>query len=120
MTLRKIGLLAAAAPVFAAMMFAAPAPAHADRWHRGGGGNAGAVIAGGLIGLGVGAVVAGALQPVVPVPERPVYYAPPPPPPVYYAPAPAYYAPPPAYYVAPGYYAPPPPPPGYYRPYRGW
>ncbi len=54
-------------------------------WNCGGGGN---FVAGALLGLGVGAVVA----------ARPHYYAPPPP--VYYAPPPpVYYAPPPGYYA---------------------
>ncbi len=65
------------------------------RDHDGGNG-----LAGALLGLGVGALVGGAIissqQPQYAPP--PVYYAPPPP--VYYAPPPpAYYAPPPgAYY----------------------
>jgi hypothetical protein len=63
------------------------------RQYRGGGygdrGDAGAII-GGIIGLGLGAAIAGAAPP---------YYAPPP----VYAPPPAYYAPPPpaVYYGQP-------------------
>jgi hypothetical protein len=101
----------------AAGLLAMPMAAHADwhgrgGWHGGGGGwhgggwhgggwgyrphyGPGPAIAGALLGLGVGAVVAGALAP------PPVYYAPPP---VYYAPPPVYYAPPPAYYPPPVYY----------------
>jgi hypothetical protein len=59
-------------------------------WHGGWGWGPG-VVGGALLGLGVGAAIAGA-------------YAPPP----YYAPG--YYAPPPAYYAQPGY-------PGYYPGY---
>jgi hypothetical protein len=83
--------------------------ASADDWHHGGwqgyhhkGGNGaavGAAIAGGIIGLGLGAAIA----------SNPYNYAPPP---SYYAPPPSYYAPPPGvYYGNPypyGYYAPPP------------
>jgi hypothetical protein len=50
--------------------------------------NSGAVVAGALLGLGLGAVIGGALA-------APPVYAPPP---VYYAPPPTYYAPPPAVY----------------------
>jgi hypothetical protein len=58
--------------------------------HRGG--NAGAAIIGGVIGLGLGAAIAGSSQP---------YYAPP------YYPAPGYYYPPQTYYYPPqAYYAP--------------
>lgn len=53
---------------------------HDYRGHRGG--NAGAAIIGGLLGLGVGAAIA----------SQGGYYAPPP---VYYAPPPVYYPPPP-------------------------
>src|SRR6185437_12266884 len=104
-----------AAPI-AAGLLAMPMAAHADwhgrgGWHGGGwhggwhhrGGwgyrphyGPGPAIAGTLLGLGVGAAVAGAFAP------PPVYYAPPPP--VYYAPPPVYYAPPPAYYPPPVYY----------------
>lgn len=56
--------------------------------------NAAPAIIGGLIGLGIGAAIAGST----------------PPPPAYYGPAPAYYPPPAAYYAPPpAYYAPPPP-----------
>ncbi len=85
----------------------APLPALAQNWHdRGGhydhdrghghdrgydhrGGNGGAVVGGALLGLGVGALIGGAIAS-----SQPAYQ---PPPPVYYAPPP------------PGYYAPPPP-----------
>ena len=102
------GKLLVAAPLAAALL-AAPVVAHADwhgrgDWHRGfvyrapyrGGPHwgPGAVIGGALLGLGAGALVAGALAP------PPAYY---PPPPVYYAPPPAYYSAPPAYYPPPGY-----------------
>ena len=50
---------------------------HFDRGHRGGG--AGAAVIGGLIGLGLGAAIAGGGVP----------------PPAYYGPPPGYYAPPP-------------------------
>ncbi|HTN11655.1 MAG TPA: hypothetical protein VL154_11880, partial [Acetobacteraceae bacterium] len=57
--------------------------------------NSGAIIGGALLGLGLGAVIGGALAP------PPAYYAPPPP--VYYAPPPpAYYAPPPTVYYGYG------------------
>ena len=56
-------------------------------YRRGGGGfGPGAAVAAGILGLGLGAVVAGAV------------------------------APPPVYYAAPPYYYPPPPPPGYAPP----
>ncbi len=89
-----------AAPV-AVGLLAAPA-AHAD-WHqRGGwGGDAwdhdqggGGALAGALVGLGIGALIGGAI-----VASQPPYY---------YAPPPVVYAPPPPYYQA---YPPPPPPP---------
>jgi len=52
-------------------------------------------ILGALIGIGIGAAIAGST---------------PPPPVGYYPPPPAYYPPPPGYYgPPPGYYAPPPP-----------
>ncbi len=58
-------------------------------------GNAAPAIIGGLIGLGIGAAIAGSAQP---------------PPYGYQAPPPAYYPPPPGYYAPPPqYYAPPPP-----------
>jgi hypothetical protein len=92
--------------LLATALAASPLTAEAY-WHGGGCWNCGGgnFAAGALLGLGVGAVVGGAIA-------RPHYYAPPP---VYYAPPPpVYYAPPP-----PVYYAPPPPvyyapPPGYY------
>ncbi len=71
--------------------------AYYPQYRHGGGGNwAGAALAAGIIGLGVGAIVANS-QPAYAYP--PAYYAAP----TYYAPPPAYYAPPPVY-VAPGYY----------------
>ncbi|MFC7552540.1 hypothetical protein ACFQU7_10125 [Pseudoroseomonas wenyumeiae] len=82
-----------------ALLAASPA-AEAHGWHRRGP-SGGAVAAGIIGGLAVGALVAGAAQAAPPPP--PVYYAPPPPP-VYYAPPVAYYAPPPpprAYYAPP-------------------
>ena len=90
--------------LLATALAASPLSAEAH-WNGGGGGggcyNCGGSFAGGaLLGLGVGALVGGALAPR--------YYAPPPPPPVYYAPPPpVYYAPPPPVYYAPppGYYA---------------
>jgi hypothetical protein len=100
--------------------------AHAQNWHHGGyggynrgyggghggyggyggwhgdyyGPGPGVAIASGILGLAVGAAVAGALAPPVYAPPPPVYYTAPP---VIYA------APPPVYYA-------PPPPPGYYQP----
>ncbi len=73
---------------------------HGGYGYRGGRGwGPGAIIGGTLLGLGIGAAIAGAYVP------PPVYYAPPPPayypPPGYYAPPPGYYAPPPGYPVAP-------------------
>jgi len=80
-----------------APLAAAAQPYHRDFHHGrppphygGHDGNAGAVIGGALLGLGVGAVLGGALAA-----GPPVYT----PPPVYYAPpAPAYAPPPPVYY----------------------
>ena len=113
------------AAAISAGLLAAPA-AHAE-WHRGWGGGGGwhhsefrpryrpgigigPVIAGGVLGLGAAALIAGALAP----PPPPVYYAPR----AYYAP-PVVYAPPPAYaYAPPAYYAPPPP--AYYVPGYGY
>lgn len=96
-----------AAPVLAAGLLAAAPAAKAD-WYRGGygpryghyhrGPGPGAIIGGALLGIGAGALIAGALAP-----PPPVYYAPPPP--AYYPPPPAYYAPPPPAY-APAYYYP--------------
>jgi hypothetical protein len=68
---------------------------HHDNGYRD---NSGAIIGGALLGLGVGALVGGAIAPARP--------------PAYYVPPPAYYAPPPPVYYAPpprAYYAPPPP-----------
>src|SRR5271170_4266143 len=63
--------------------------------------NVAPAIIGGLIGLGVGAAIAGSAAP-------PAYgYGYGPPPPAYYPPPPGYYSPPPQYYA-------PPPPPVYY------
>jgi hypothetical protein len=63
------------------------------RYYRRGPG-IGPIVGGAVLGLGAGALIAGALAP------PPVYY---PPPRAYYAP-PVVYAPPPAYGYAPGYY----------------
>ena len=52
--------------------------------------NAGAAIAGGLLGLGVGAVLGSALASSA-APPPPAYYPAPPPPAYYSAPPPAYY-----------------------------
>lgn len=84
-------------------------PRHYGPRHFGTGG----LVAGTLLGLGVGAAIAGTVpRPYVP---PPVVYAPPPvvyaPPPVVYAPPPPVYAPRP-YYPAPAYYG---PGYGYYR-----
>jgi hypothetical protein len=65
---------------------------HGPVYRRGPG--PGPAVAGALVGLGVGALVGGAI-----VASQQPYYAPPP---VPYAPAPAYY-PPPAYGPPPGY-----------------
>lgn len=100
--------LLVAAPFLAAGLLAAPA-ANAQWGGRGPGGyrggpgyyhhhrgpGPGAIIGGALLGIGAGALIAGAFAP---------------PPPVVYAPPPAYY-PPPAYAYAPA--------PGYY-PYPGY
>jgi hypothetical protein len=106
-----------------ALVAAGPASAR-DRYHHGGGSNAGAMLAvGALVGLAFGAALASA--PVMAAPP-PVTYAPAP---VTYAPAPVSYAPPAA---PPGYcyrdydraYVPcGPQPPGYYeqqQPYYGY
>jgi hypothetical protein len=82
--------LIVAALMAAAIVFAPPAEARR--------GYAGAAIVGGLIGLGIGAAIAGS------TPPPPVGYYPPPP--AYYPPPPMYYGPPPAYYA--------PPPPAFY------
>jgi hypothetical protein len=84
--------------VFVAILAFAPAAQaqHHRHGHHGGhhgGSGVGAAIAGGLIGLGLGAAIAGASQ-------APPYYAPPP---VYYPPA--YYPPAPAYQAYAGYAA---------------
>ena len=66
-------------------------PDHGRGYDHRGGGNGGAVVGGALLGLGVGALLGGALAS-----SQPAYR---PPPPVYYAPpAPGYYAPPPPVY----------------------
>ena len=116
----RTGRFLATLPVLAAMALA-PVAANAQ-YYRGHGGyyggyrggygyghrgfGVGPFVGGALLGLGVGAIVAG-----------PRYYAPPPvvyaPPPVVYAAPPAYYAPP---YYAPGYYPPAYPPGGYAPP----
>jgi hypothetical protein len=98
-----------AAPLAAGLLLAAGAPKAEAEWHgggwhgggwhggwhgggwhggwHGGGWGPGAVVAGTVLGLGVGAALAGAYAP------PPVVYAPPP---VVYAPPPTvYYAPPP-------------------------
>lgn len=72
---------------------------HGGYYGRGGGYYGGypagaAIVGGALLGLGIGAAVAGALAP-------PVYYAPPP---VYYAPPAVVYAPPRVVYGPPAYY----------------
>jgi hypothetical protein len=98
---RSTGALALAATL--AVPLAMPAWAqhrddrhgHVDRggWHDHGGdhGGGGALVGGALVGLGLGALVGGAIAA-----SQPAY---PPPPAVYYAPQPAYVAPPPgAYY----------------------
>ena len=100
----RIGRIITTLPVLAALALA-PVAANAQFYrgsygYHGGyrygyrGFGVGPFIGGAVLGLGLGAVIAGA----------PRYYAPPP---VVYAPPPVYY-PAPAY-VAPGYYAP-----GYY------
>lgn len=106
------GRILLALPILATMALA-PAVANAQYYNRGYGGyrggygyghgyghrgfGAGPFLGGAVLGLGLGAVIAGA----------PRYYAPPPP---------VVYAPPPAYYPAPVYAAPAYPPPGYYAP----
>jgi hypothetical protein len=70
----------------ATALVASPLAAQAD-WHGGGGGwhggggyhgGGGNFLGGALLGLGIGAVVGGALAPRY-APPPPVYYAPPPP-----------------------------------------
>jgi hypothetical protein len=85
----KLGLLVAV-PETVGLLAASPAEAY---WRRGHWFGPGPAIAGAIVGLGVGAAIAGAYP-------RP-YYAPPP---VVYAPPPVVYAPPPVYYGYPGYY----------------
>lgn len=95
--------LLVAAAFLAALAVPPAAQAQHYRDHRGGhyyryeghrhGDEVGAAILGGIIGLGLGAAIAGASQP---------------PPPTYYPPPPAY-SPPPGYYYPPSYYNPPPP-----------
>ena len=120
----RMSRLFAAVPVVAVVALA-PAAAHADFYRHGYGYGpyrgyyggprhygprhfgTGGLVAGTLLGLGVGAAIAGTV---------PRYYAPPPvvyapPPPVVYAPPPVVYAPRP-YYPAPAYYG---PGYGYYR-----
>lgn len=92
---KRIAAVIAAAPILAGLTLAAsPAEAQWRRGYYGYGGYyrpyGGAVVAGTLLGLGVGAALA-----------APYYYRPP----VVYAP-PAYYPPPYAYAPAPYYYAP--------------
>jgi hypothetical protein len=78
--------------LLANLAFALPAqarPYHRDfgrhsYHHRGGGGAVAAGIIGGLVGLGLGAALAGGAPP-------PAYYPPPPPPAYYGAPYPYYY-----------------------------
>ncbi len=88
-----------------AMLTAPPLAAQAD-WHGGdGGGGGGQFFGGALLGLGIGALMGGALSQPGYAPPPPAYY--PPPPPAYYAPPPpVYYAPPPGYYAPQqgGYY----------------
>lgn len=63
-------------------------------WHGGhyhdGGNDAGAAIAGALLGLGLGVIVGGAIANSA-APPPPVYYSAPPPPTYYAPPPPAYY-----------------------------
>jgi hypothetical protein len=108
MMIRSIGALATGAAL--AILLAGPASAqpgrdrggHFDRGEHYGHGDASAAIGGALLGLGIGALIGGAI-----VGAPPAYF---PPPPVYYPPPPAYYPSPPAYYAPPpAYYAPPPP-----------
>ena len=95
---RVLGLATALVLPLAAPAVAQPhgrPPARYDHYgYHGHDGNAGAVVAGALLGLGAGALLGSAAAG---------------PPPAYAAPPPAYYAPPP-----PAYY--PPPPPAYAAP----
>ncbi len=87
----RIGLLGAG--VVAAGISMVPSDANAD-WRYRRGPDGGAVAAGVIGGLALGAIAGGVLSGA-----RPAYgYAPPPPPPRYYAPAPVYYARPPVVY----------------------
>jgi hypothetical protein len=83
------------AAAFAAIVALSP-PARAAN-------NVAPAIIGGLIGIGIGAAIAGSTPP----PPAYGYYQPPP---AYYPPPAAYYQPPPAYYA--------PPPPAVYYGYR--
>jgi len=86
-----VGIGVVAAGVLAT---ASPAAAHGD---------AGLAFGAGMLGAGVGAVIASGHMRPYPAGYA-GYYAPPPPPPVYYAPPVAYAPPPPAYgYRAPAY-----------------
>ncbi|MBZ8134925.1 BA14K family protein [Afifella sp. IM 167] len=94
-----------------------PSTASADHWrHRGyyghhhRGGDGGAALAAGVVGLAAGAILGSALAPApaYAAPPPRAYYAPPPR--VYYAPPPrAYYAPRPVYVAPPPVYAAPQP-----------
>jgi hypothetical protein len=96
--LRLLSILSVAVPL-AASPIAAHAVPHGyshgrhGRWHHPGpvyGDGGGGAVAGALLGLGVGALIGGALAQSY-APPPPVYYAPPPP--VAYAPPPVtYYA----------------------------
>jgi hypothetical protein len=80
------------AAAVAAALALSPTAKAADwhgNYHHGGGAPVGAAIAGGIVGLGVGAAIASGGY-------SPYYYAPPPP--VYYGYPNSYYAPPPAVY----------------------
>jgi hypothetical protein len=82
------------AALLAALLALSPPPAQARN-------NVAPAIIGGLIGLGIGAAIAGSTPP----PPNGYYQRPPPA--AYYPPPAGYYAPPPRYYA-------PPPPPVYY------
>ncbi len=95
--MRSWKTLSIAAPVALGLLAAPAAEAHwrGDGWRGGGYGygwhhehDDGGAVAGALLGLGIGALIGGAI-----VASQP-HYAPP---------APAYYAPPPPAYYAPGY-----------------
>ncbi|EHL97621.1 hypothetical protein HMPREF9946_04060 [Acetobacteraceae bacterium AT-5844] len=87
---KSIRALALAGLTGVAVMAAVPS-AEAHGWRRGP--SSGAVVAGVVGGLALGALAGAALASPAPPPRA--YYAPPPPPPAYYAPPVAYYAPPP-------------------------